>query len=62
MGLLRLGSGFSWGLVRVSRLRWGGGVGGGGRLALAHLLEVRLGGFGRAEDEVALHLIEHGVV
>ena len=36
--------------------------GGGGVLALAHLLEVRLRSFGRAEDEVALHLIELGVV
>ena len=38
-----------------------GGVG-GGRLARAHLLEVRLRGFGRAEDGVAHHLIELGVV
>ena len=45
----------------VSRLRWGGGGGSGG-LALAHLLEVRLRGFSRAEDEVVFHLIELGVV
>ena len=40
----------------------GGGLGGGRRLALAHLLEVRLRGFTRAEDEVELHLIQLGVV
>ena len=34
----------------------------GGGLALAHLLEVRLRGFGRAGDEVELRLIELGVV
>ena len=44
----------------VSQLRWRGI--GGGCLALAHLLKVRLRGFGRAEDEVAFHLIDLGAV
>ena len=60
MAVLWLSWGFSWGLAGFF-LGGGGGVGGGG-LALAHISEVRLLGYGRAEDEVALSIIELGVV
>ena len=63
MGVFWLGSKLPWGLARGARgLHWGGGGVGGGGLAFLHFLEVRLRGFGRAEHEVALHLIKHGVV
>ena len=63
MGVVGLGRRFLLGVSRgVSWLCWGGGGGWWWASCPSALLEVRLRGFRRAEDEVALHLIELWVV